>query len=109
MQQNLEILAQIVVPENFIVLERSEYEKLKEFESLGRWWTLDDVLQHISMSRKWLTDNVLNNPKFKKDLDVKSGGFVKYPVAQGGKYLFLRSKTMHWLEENFSNIMREVI
>ncbi|MBL1223906.1 DUF771 domain-containing protein [Enterococcus sp. BWR-S5] len=108
MKQNLEILAQIVVPEKFVILEREEYENLKEFESVGRWWTLEDVLKHISMSRKWLADNILNNPKFKTELDVNSGGFVKYPIAQGGKYLFLRSRTMQWLEENFSEIMKEI-
>ncbi|EPN9401573.1 DUF771 domain-containing protein [Enterococcus faecalis] len=108
MRQMVELPVQVVIPENFVVLEKEEYESLKEYESVGRWWTLEDVQKHISMSKKWLTDNILNNPKFKKELDVKQGGFVKYPIAQGGKYLFLRSKTMQWLEENFSEIMKEI-
>ena len=69
--------------------------------------SLSDVLQLLSVSRPWLLDNVLNNSKIRKEIDVELNpdGFVKYPENQGGRYFFLASKTKQWFEENFREIM----
>ncbi len=69
--------------------------------------SLSDVLQLLSVSRPWLLDNVLNNSKIRKEIDVElnPNGFVKYPENQGGRYFFLASKTKQWFEENFREIM----
>ena len=90
-----------------IIVDKKEYDNLKYNSSQGRYMSLSDVLQLLSVSRPWLLDNVLNNSKIRKEIDVELNpdGFVKYPENQGGRYFFLASKTKQWFEENFREIM----
>lgn len=101
------INVEIQLPEDKIIVDRKEYDNLKHNFSQGRYMSLSDVLQLLSVSRPWLLDNVLNNSKIRKEIDVElnPNGFVKYPENQGGRYFFLASKTKQWFEENFREIM----
>ena len=101
------INVEIQLPEDKIIVDRKEYDNLKHNSSQGRYTSLSDVLQLLSVSRPWLLDNVLNNSKIRKEIDVElnPNGFVKYPENQGGRYFFLASKTKQWFEENFREIM----
>ena len=98
---------EIQLPEDKIIVDKKEYDNLKYNSSQGRYMSLSDVLQLLSVSRPWLLDNVLNNSKIRKEIDVELNpdGFVKYPENQGGRYFFLASKTKQWFEENFREIM----
>ncbi|ALD68577.1 MULTISPECIES: DUF771 domain-containing protein [Streptococcus] len=98
---------EIQLPEDKIIVDRKEYDNLQHNSSQGRYMTLSDVLQLLSVSRPWLLDNVLYNPKIRREIDVElnPNGFVKYPENQGGRYFFLASKTKQWFEENFREIM----
>ena len=98
---------EIQLPEDKIIVDKKEYDNLKYNSSQGRYMSLSDVLQLLSVSRPWLLDNVLNNSKIRKEIDVElnTDGFVKYPENQGGRYFFLASKTKQWFEENFREIM----
>ena len=101
------INVEIQLREDKIIVDRKEYDNLQHNSSQGRYMTLSDVLQLLSVSRPWLLDNVLNNSKIRKEIDVELNpdGFVKYPENQGGRYFFLASKTKQWFEENFREIM----
>ncbi|KXU01545.1 hypothetical protein SCODD09_01330 [Streptococcus constellatus] len=98
---------EIRLPENKIIVDRQEYYDLQHNTSQGRYMTLSDVLELLSVSRPWLLDNVLYNPNIRKeiDIDMNPEGFVKYPQNQGGRYFFLASKTKRWFEENFQEIL----
>ena len=98
---------EIQLPEDKIIVDRKEYDNLQHNSSQGRYMTLSDVLQLLSVSRPWLLDNVLYNPKIRREIDVElnPNGFVKYPENQGGRYFFLASKTKQCFEENFREIM----
>ena len=98
---------EIQLPEDKIIVDRKEYDNLQHNSSQGRYMTLSDVLQLLSVSRPWLLDNVLYNPKIRREIDVElnPNGFVKYPENQGGRYFFLASKTKQWFEDNFREIM----
>ena len=95
------------MPEDKIIVDKKEYDNLKHNSSQGRYMSLSDVLQLLSVSRPWLLDNVLYNPKIRREIDVElnPNGFVKYPENQGGRYFFLASKTKQWFEDNFREIM----
>lgn len=89
----------IQLPPDKIIVDRSEYEELKKTSSKGRYLTLSEVLELLSVSRPWLLENVLYKPEIRKqiDIDKNSNGFVKYPDNQGGRYYFLASKTKEFL------------
>ena len=101
------INVEIQLPEDKIIVDRKEYDNLQHNSSQGRYMTLSDVLQLLSVSRPWVLDNVLYNPKIRREIDVElnPNGFVKYPENQGGRYFFLASKTKQWFEDNFREIM----
>lgn len=100
------INVEIQLPEDKIIVDRKEYNNLQHNSSQGRYMTLSDVLQLLSVSRPWLLDNVLYNPKIRREIDVELNpdGFVKYPENQGGRYFFLASKTKQWFEENLEKL-----
>ena len=55
------INVEIQLPEDKIIVDRKEYDNLQHNSSQGRYMTLSDVLQLLSVSRPWLLDNVLYN------------------------------------------------
>ncbi|MBF0819681.1 DUF771 domain-containing protein [Streptococcus acidominimus] len=98
----------IALPENKIIVERSEYEELSRNSSQGRYMTLSEVLELLSVSRPWLLDNVLYKSEIRKEIDIdkNKNGFVKYPDNQGGRYFFLASKTKEYFEKNFAKLLK---
>lgn len=102
--QKFEITLPIQLPENLVIIEVEDYNKLKKGENSDIWWSMDDVLSRICISRKTFTEKILCNSKFKSDLE----SFIHYPKTKGSKYYFLASKTMEFLELRFPEIMKEI-
>lgn len=98
----------IELPESQILVDREEYETLKQTASQGQYMTLSEVLDMLSVSRPWLLENVLYKPTIRQKIDIDKNpqGFVKYPENQGGRYFFLASKTKDYFENNFAEIFR---
>ncbi|HFI0302235.1 TPA: DUF771 domain-containing protein [Streptococcus suis] len=96
----------IQLPESHIIISKDDYDDLAKKASQGKYMTLNDVLEMLSVSRPWLLENVLYKPTIRKqiDIDQNKDGFVKYPQSQGGRYYFLASKTKKYFEEHFAEI-----
>lgn len=94
------------IPEDKLIIDKEAYENLQKEAEQGRYLTLNDVLEMLSVSRPWLLDNVLYNPKFRSEIDIdrNPNGFVKYPKNQGERYYFLASKTRRYFEHHFKDI-----
>ena len=58
----------IQLPSDKIIVDRSEYEELKKISSKGRYLTLSEVLELLSVSRPWLLENVLYKPEIRMAL-----------------------------------------
>ena len=97
---------EVQLPTSHIIVEKDEYLDLKNKASQGKYMSLSEVLEMISVSRPWLLENVLYRAdiRSKIDIDKNKDGFVKYPDSQGGRYYFLASKTKQFFEENFAEI-----
>ncbi|MFM0588935.1 DUF771 domain-containing protein [Streptococcus suis] len=98
----------VTLPEDYCIVPQSEYDELVKQSSIGRYLSLSDVLEMLSVSRPWLLENVLYRPIIRKqiDIDQNKDGFVKYPQNQGGRYYFLASKTRDFFERNFLEIFK---
>ncbi|MDG3136801.1 DUF771 domain-containing protein [Streptococcus suis] len=96
----------IQLPESHIIISKDDYDDLAKKASQGKYMTLNDVLEMLSVSRPWLLENVLYKPTIRKQIDIEQNkdGFVKYPQNQGGRYYFLASKTKKYFEEHFAEI-----
>lgn len=100
---------EVNLPSTHIIVEKDEYLDLKNKVSQGKYMSLSEVLEMVSVSRPWLLENVLYqaNIRSKIDIDKNKDGFVKYPKNQGGKYIFLASKTIEFFEQHFSELLKE--
>lgn len=103
--ENLEVQ----LPTSHIIVEKDEYLDLKNKASQGQYMSLSEVLEMISVSRPWLLENVLyrSDIRSKIDIDKNKDGFVKYPQNQGGRHIFLASKTRTFFEQYFSELLKE--
>lgn len=99
----------IDLPETKVLIDKTELENLRKNSNLGNYLSISDILQMLSVSRPWLLENVLLNQKWRNIIDISrnNNGFVKYPKNQGGRYLFLATKSRKFFEENFSEILKE--
>lgn len=97
---------EVNLPNTHIIVEKEEYLNMKKQASEGKYMSLSEVLEMVSVSRPWLLENVLyrSDIRSKIDIDKNKDGFVKYPDSQGGRYYFLASKTKQFFEENFAEI-----
>ena len=100
---------EVNLPKSHIIVEKEEYLNLKKKASAGQYMTLNEVLEMVSVSRPWFLEHVLYKPdiRSKIDIDKNKDGFVKYPKNQGGRYVFLASKTRIFFEQYFSELLRE--
>lgn len=96
----------IQLPESHIIISKKDYDHLTKEAIQGRYMTLNEVLELLSVSRPWILENVLYKPTIRKQIDIEQNkdGFVKYPQNQGGRYYFLASKTKKYFEEHFAEI-----
>lgn len=88
----------IPIPENMILIEKTRLRELEENEFSGRVFTMKDFVERAKRSSTWLKDNILNNPKLIKTLDVENGGWVYYPYSQSDRWLFKPSGMIHFID-----------
>jgi len=100
--QQLQVNLIVQVPDNYILVEKVEFEKLQQEQLSGRYWTMDELECRTGRGHLWLKNNLLYIPKFKKQLEK----FVHYPNASGEKWAFQASKMSQFLEDNFYSIFK---
>lgn len=98
----------IKLPDTYCIVSQHEYDELQKKCELGKYMSLSEVLELLSVSRPWLLENVLYKPDIRKKIDIEQNdnGFVKYPDSQGERYFFLASKTRNFFEQNFVDIFK---
>lgn len=105
MGQKLKAEVLISIPPEYTLILTTDYNDLLKDNDVGTWWTLKEVCERTNRSERWLKDTILEVPKYKRDIDIAKGGFVKYPTGGKSGYLFLATKTKQFLEDNFVNIL----
>lgn len=102
--QNFEVQVSIQIPQNLVVIERIEYEELLSQKIKGQWWSMKDLEIRTNKKVDWIKENILFVPRFKKMLDVQSGGFVYYPQTRGENWSFQASRMADFLDKHFGRI-----
>lgn len=102
--QQLNVNLTVPIPDDSVLIKKVELEVLKEQSLSGVYWNMKDLEQRTNKSRKWLQENVLYLPKFRKLLDSEKGGFVYYPKSQGQTWSFQAVKMAEFLDKNFNRI-----
>lgn len=104
--QKLKAEITIPIPEDFVLIPKEEFDRLREQELVGTWWSMKDLERRLNKKHEWIKENILYQPRFRKLLDVKNGGFVYYPERQGQTWSFQASRMAEFLELHFADIFR---
>lgn len=107
MEQKFKVELVVKIPDEYVLITKVEYEELLHERLAGRYWTMQDLENQIGKKQVWIKENILYQPKFKKQLDVLQGGFVYYPKAKGEKWSFHATKMANFLEDNFYKIFNK--
>lgn len=102
MLQKLKTEVVINIPNDLVLVEKTELEMLQNQQLVGRYWTMKDLEERTGMKQNWLKSNLLFVPKFKKQLEK----FSYYPNSQGEKWAFQATKMAQFLESNFYSIFK---
>lgn len=102
--QQLSVNLSIAIPEDMVLIQKIELEELKEQSLTGVYWNMGELAKRTNKSTNWLKDNILYQPKFKKELDSRNGGCVFYPQAQGQPWAFKAKEMAIFLDKNFHRI-----
>lgn len=87
----------VTIPEEYVLITREEYNELQNKEK-PIWWSMQDLIDETGFGYQWLMKNILDNPKYIKQLKH----FVYYP--EGGKWAFNREPMQKFLKDNFAEI-----
>lgn len=102
--QKLIVKLSIPVPEDSIIILKTELEEFKKLELTGVYWSMKDLEKRINRKNEWIKENILYPTRFRKILDVEAGGFVFYPKTKGQNWSFHASKMADFLDKNFHMI-----
>ncbi|RDW21011.1 DUF771 domain-containing protein [Oceanobacillus arenosus] len=104
--QQLTVNVSIPIPDDKVIISKVELEELKQEQLIGVYWNMKDLQKRINKSDRWIKDNILYLPKFKRILDTENGGFVYYPKNQGQTWSFQANRMAEFLDKNFSRIFQ---
>ncbi|WP_144789563.1 DUF771 domain-containing protein [Lysinibacillus fusiformis] len=102
--QQLSVTLTIPIPSDSIIISKVELEELKTAKLTGVYWSMKDLENRINRRHEWIKENILYPSKFKKVLDIESGGFVFYPKSKGQTWSFQASEMAAFLEKHFKDI-----
>lgn len=107
MQQVFNI--EVPIPENMVIISKDDYLELISNDETGQWWDINDLKKLLGFSRTKVINDILLNPKIKKDIDISKNpdGFVVYPRGKGSPYKILATRARKYFENNFVSILLE--
>lgn len=97
MMQQLNVQLAIAIPADQVLISKVELEELQSQSLTGVFWTMKDLEQRTSRKKEWLVENLLYQPRFKKQLEH----IVYYPKGKGSPWSFNAPKMAKFLEDNF--------
>lgn len=107
--QQLKVDLVIPIPDDTVLITKTELKELKEQTLKGVYWSMKDLENRTGKKIEWLKENILFKQTIKKQLDVENGGFVYYPKKKGEKWVFLANEMAQFLEDNFYTIFKKKV
>ena len=100
MIKSLETKVVITIPDELILVEKAEYQKLVDESDLGKIEDLKWFKQQVGIENLALLKERILYP-YRKELEK----FVKYPENNGAHWKFHKAKTKEWIENNFDKVV----
>lgn len=102
--QSIEAKVKVIVPDDYELVERDELDSLRSQALTGRTWTMQDLRTWMgNKSAYWVRKNVLENPRFSRDIQLMINRHeVQRPSASGQRWLFKAKPMAEFLEHHYS-------
>ncbi|MGF7436800.1 DUF771 domain-containing protein [Lentilactobacillus senioris] len=106
MPQVLKVTMPVQIPDDYKLIEKSEYDDLKASEDRGRLWKTDDLRRWLGgRSFDWIKERILYNPRLSKDYqNMKKNKFIIEAKGKGGRWSFKAGETKEFIERNWKLI-----
>ncbi|MCY9807075.1 DUF771 domain-containing protein [Lentilactobacillus senioris] len=106
MPQVLNVTMPVQIPDDYKLIEKSEYDDLKANEVQGKLWTKEDLRDLLGgRSFDWIKERVLYNPRLSKDYEeMKRNKFIIEAKGKGGRWLFKASEMKNFIDRNWNLI-----
>lgn len=102
--QTIEANVSIKVPEEYVLVKRTELQELKDETERGVTWGLADMKRELGIpkSLEWIRE-VLLKPN-RQEIDRENGGWCVFGEGRGHRYSIQPSGAREWFEENWKRI-----
>lgn len=97
--------SQVVLPEGYVMILKADLQALEEKVGRGEWKDKKWFKGKVGIQRDDKLDEMIFRP-FRDELDAEKGGFIHYPQSNGDPWMFLKTETENWLEENFDRVFK---
>ena len=98
--KSLETKVVITIPEELVLVEKAEYQKLVDERDQGKIEDLKWFKKQVGIENLALLKERILYP-YRKELEK----FVKYPEEKGVHWKFHKAKTKEWIENNFDKVV----
>lgn len=110
----------ISVPDNLLVVSKGEYLDLLRKTDEGQCWSIDEAVKLLGFSKTKIINDILLNPRFKKELDIADKMSITGIRHTDGSYLLankvdiwvvakiLGHKDIKQLIETYGHLLKEI-
>lgn len=106
MTQVLNVTMPVQIPDDYKLIEKSEYDELKASEDLGRLWKTDDLRKWLgNRSFEWIKKRILYNPRLSREYEkMKRDKYIIEAKDKGGRWQFKAKEMKDFIDRNWDLI-----
>lgn len=94
------------IPEKYVLIAESEYEKYQNQVLVPPKLNLKQVSRWLHKEPKWIIQNILDIPRYRRKLDINHGGCVYYSQGSGQSYEIEPTAFADFIRLNFADIWK---
>lgn len=105
MVQTIKANIEIAIPKNFELIETDELTSLREQSLTGRIWTMADLRKWLGKkSSAWISRNIIDNPRYSKEIQMMRNHNELTGGGRGSNYLFRASSMAAFIDRHWSEL-----
>lgn len=99
---SLNVTIPVEIPEDKVLVDKKDLEQLRAENLIGRTWKVRDVAERLQRPRQWVYNEILNNPRFKTDINqLMIKGVVSRGNGPTSPWIFKANDFAKWLDQNW--------
>ena len=102
----LQPIIEVQIPDNQLLIAKTDYETLQDQSLTGRVWSLDDLRKWLgNRDSKWVKDYILYRPSFQAELErLDDENLIHISNGRGDRWWFKASTMAQWIDDHWNQI-----